>query len=191
MAQQNIIDVITTAKRLIRETGSPVPWEIVAAQWALESGFGRHAPGGNPFGHKASSTSSAKLLKTTEVFTLLEAEEFLEGRGRTLKPIRDAGGGKTEYEAQDWFVDYDGSLDAAVRGHLRILSLPRYSKALKGWPTHGDVGRLAVEIAAAGYATTAAKEYGARVARCFRDSRMAMALRAMLAAAASRTVDAE
>lgn len=172
-----LTDVITTARRIIAEIGSPIPWEIVAAQWALESGFGKSAPHGNPFGHKASSgdTPGARLLTTREVFTIAEAEAFLKIKGRTLKALRDLGGGKIEYEAQDWFIAYD-SLDAAIRGHLRILGLPRYRTAVKNWPTHNDVGRLATEIAAAGYATLSAKQYGGRVAKCWMDPRMKAAI---------------
>jgi hypothetical protein len=175
------VDVITTARRIIAETGSPVPWEIVAAQWALESGFGKSAPHGNPFGHKASSgtTPSAKLLKTTEVFTPEQAAAFLNVKGRTLKAIKTVGD-RAEYEATDWFIAYD-SIEAAVRGHLRILGLPRYKTAIKNWPSHGDVGRLATEIAAAGYATLNAKLYGERVAKCWRDPRMVDAIAAALA----------
>jgi hypothetical protein len=177
------VDVITTARRIIAETGSPIPWEIVAAQWALESGFGKSAPNGNPFGHKASSgtTPGAKLLKTTEVFTPEAAAQFLKVQGRTLKALKmNDTGSMTYYEAQDWFIAYD-SLDDAVRGHLRILGLQRYRTAIKNWPSHGDVGRLATEIAAAGYATLNAKLYGERVAKCWRDPRMVDAIAAALA----------
>jgi len=39
---------------------------IQIAQWALESGWGKHSPGNNPFGIKATSTQKGQSLKSNE-----------------------------------------------------------------------------------------------------------------------------
>jgi hypothetical protein len=65
----NSWDGILTAAR----TAGAAFAELVAAQWALESGFGKHMPGGsnNPFGLKGSGTSS-------------ETREFVNGEWITI-----------------------------------------------------------------------------------------------------------
>ena len=44
-----------------------VPASVSIAQYALESGWGAHCPGNNPFGIKAMATYGVQRLMTTEV----------------------------------------------------------------------------------------------------------------------------
>lgn len=70
IAVENSWDGITAAAK---KAGSAFP-ELVAAQWALESGWGKHMPGGgsnNPFGLKGAGTST-------------ETREFVNGEWITI-----------------------------------------------------------------------------------------------------------
>ena len=57
-------EVIEAAQRTQRETG--VPASTTLAQWAVESGYGKHSPGNNPFGIKAKGNEPSQLLWTHE-----------------------------------------------------------------------------------------------------------------------------
>lgn len=57
-------EVIAAAQQTERETG--VPTSVTLGQWALESGFGKHSPGNNPFGIKARKGQPYQLLWTKE-----------------------------------------------------------------------------------------------------------------------------
>ncbi len=57
-------DVVAAAQRTERETG--IPTSVTLGQWALESGFGNHSPGNNPFGIKARKGEPFQLLWTRE-----------------------------------------------------------------------------------------------------------------------------
>lgn len=57
-------EVIAAAQETERETG--VPTSATLGQWALESGFGKHTPGNNPFGIKARAGEPYQLLWTHE-----------------------------------------------------------------------------------------------------------------------------
>jgi len=57
-------EVIAAAQQTERDTG--VPASATLGQWALESGFGKHSPGNNPFGIKARKGEAYQLLWTHE-----------------------------------------------------------------------------------------------------------------------------
>src|SRR5262249_1292624 len=57
-------DVIAAAQETQRETG--VPASATLGQWAVESGYGKHTPGNNPFGIKARPGEPYQLLWTHE-----------------------------------------------------------------------------------------------------------------------------
>ncbi|MFT3765157.1 MAG: glucosaminidase domain-containing protein [Minicystis sp.] len=57
-------EVVAAAQQTERETG--VPASATLGQWALESGFGKHTPGNNPFGIKARDGQPYMLLWTKE-----------------------------------------------------------------------------------------------------------------------------
>jgi len=52
------------AQQTERETG--IPTSVTLGQWALESGYGKHSPGNNPFGIKARKGEPFQLLWTKE-----------------------------------------------------------------------------------------------------------------------------
>jgi hypothetical protein len=57
-------DVIAAAQKAQAETG--VPASVTLGQWAVESGYGAHAPGNNAFGIKAKPGEPSQLLWTHE-----------------------------------------------------------------------------------------------------------------------------
>lgn len=97
-------EVIAAAQQTERETG--VPTSATLGQWALESGFGRHMPGNNPFGIKAREGQPYLLLWTRE----------------------KAKNGSGLVRVQQKFRKYD-SLDEAFRARGELLS-KRYPIAM-------------------------------------------------------------
>jgi hypothetical protein len=57
-------DVVAAAQKVERETG--IPTSVTLGQWSLESGYGAHSPGNNPFGIKARAGQPYQLLWTHE-----------------------------------------------------------------------------------------------------------------------------
>jgi flagellar protein FlgJ len=102
--------------------------ELVAAHAALESGWGRHAPGNNMFGIKAGGSwqGAVQALATVEVEAGVAHNRHEQFRG-----YGDMAGS---------FEDYAGML----------LDNPRYRRALN---TGGDAQAFAHALQAGGYAT--------------------------------------
>lgn len=110
-----------------RRAGDPHP-EVVAAQWALESGWGKHESGKfNFFGIKAKANEPGTIRRTREVF-----------------------GGKETY-INDKFRDYE-SLDDGIAGRVSFIAKnKRYTKA--GYFNATTPYQAAVTLQKAGYAT--------------------------------------
>jgi len=102
--------------------------ELVAAHAALESGWGRHAPGNNMFGVKAGGNwqGAVQALATMEV-----EDGVAHTRNARFRGYGDMGGS---------FEDYAGML----------LDNPRYRRALN---TGSDAQAFAHALQAGGYAT--------------------------------------
>lgn len=102
--------------------------ELVAAHAALESGWGRHAPGNNMFGIKAGGNwqGAVQALATLEV-----EDGVAHSRNERFRGYGDMGGS---------FEDYAGML----------LDNPRYRRALN---TGSDAQAFAHALQAGGYAT--------------------------------------
>lgn len=102
--------------------------ELVAAHAALESGWGRHAPGHNMFGIKAGASwqGAVQVLATTEV-----EDGAAQQRQERFRGYGDLAGA---------FDDYAGLL----------LDNPRYRRALN---TGGDAQAFAHALQTGGYAT--------------------------------------
>lgn len=89
--------MIAAAQQTERETG--IPASATLGQWALESGFGRHTPGNNPFGIKAragepyqllwtreKARNSSKLVRVQQKFRAFASlEEAFRARGELLR----------------------------------------------------------------------------------------------------------
>ncbi len=110
-----------------------IPASVSAAQWALESGWGAHAPGNNPFGIKAMPGYAVQTFATHEV---------VHGH---LVPCEQ------RFAA---FADIAQAFDVHAR---LIATAPVYAMAMKALP---DLPRF-VDLMAAYYATD--PQYGAKI----------------------------
>ncbi|MFZ6012340.1 MAG: glycoside hydrolase family 73 protein [Bacteroidota bacterium] len=134
-----------------------VPASVTLAQAALESGWGRHAPGNNFFGIKAGRnwTGQRQLLRTREV----HADD---DRSRHPYPevisITRRSDGRFEWVVRDHFRAYASALES-FNDHGNLLrNASRYRAAFQ----HTSDGiQFAQEIARAGYAT--APNYAAQL----------------------------
>lgn len=115
--------------RLAKAAGAKYP-ELVAAQWALESGWGKHAPGQNYFGLKG----SGQKRQTQEVIngqTVTITDDFL-----VFETLADC----VDYLVTHWYLDfrsYKGvnqasSVEAAARQLQKqgYATNPRYADRL-------------------------------------------------------------
>lgn len=120
---------------------------FVAAQAALESGWGDSAIGNNLFGVTAGDkwTGKRQTVRTFEYFR----DDRQGGRFRKAYSITRLRDGRYRYEVERDFRDYD-SVEEGIRDHAKVLSAKRYAVAM---PFRHDVTRFAYEIAKAGYCT--------------------------------------
>lgn len=124
-----------------------VPALFALAQSALETGWGRHAPGNMMFGIKAGPgwLGKKQLLVTREVF----ADRNQGHRFPKVLAIEPRTGGGFDYRVKDWFRAYDGA-DESFADHARLLrGNPRYGDCFKT----RDPREFARRVSAAGYAT--------------------------------------
>lgn len=130
---------------LSAETQYKVPALVALAQSALETGWGRSAPGNMYFGMKTGKSYSGKkqLITTKEVHTTKDVK-YPEIISIVQRPD-----GKYLYTVKDWFRAYD-SPKQSFEDYARLLSTnPRYKEAFK----YSDPILFAQEIKKAGYAT--------------------------------------
>lgn len=132
-------------ERVCAETGlNPL---FVAAQAALESGWGDSAIGNNLFGITAGDkwTGKRQTVRTFEYFD----DVYQGGRFDKVYSITRSSDGRYRYEVDREFRDYD-TLEDGIRDHAKVLSAKRYASAMA---YRNDVTRFAYEIAKAGYCT--------------------------------------
>ena len=131
-----------------RKTG--ISHLFILAQAALESAWGKRAPGYNFFGVKARSgtpADSKQLLLTTEVLDTPTAnpQKFPKIISITQRPD-----GKWLYRVKDWFMKYY-TVEEGFTDHAQFFFRnKRYAKALL---VKSDPYKFAEEVAKAGYAT--------------------------------------
>jgi flagellum-specific peptidoglycan hydrolase FlgJ len=122
---------------------------FILAQAALESGWGKSAPGFNFFGIKDRSGVPAKrqLLRTTEYSNsaTLKFPEII-----SIERIEISGKERFKYTIRDWFRKYDSAEEAFDDHALFFYKNPRYRQALGS--LHNP-RQFAVQVAKAGYAT--------------------------------------
>ena len=128
-----------------RKTG--ISHLFILAQAALESAWGKRAPGYNFFGVKARSGTPAdkkQLLRTTEVLSSANAV-FPK-----IFSIKKRADGKYTYSVLDWFRKYE-TQEECFTDHAQFFFInKRYAKALL---VRSDPYKFAEEVAKAGYAT--------------------------------------
>jgi hypothetical protein len=88
-------------KRIAKEAGARYP-ELVAAQWAVESGWGKAAPGHNYFGLKSATPGAGQKHLTQEErdgAMVTETAEFM-----TFASLEEC----VNYLVRLWYKDYEG-----------------------------------------------------------------------------------
>jgi flagellum-specific peptidoglycan hydrolase FlgJ len=82
-------DIVAAAQRSHRKWG--IPASISIAQWAVESGWGKHAPGNNPFGMKPrkGKNDPQQMLMTRE-WSKARGNYYLPQPFRVFASIADA-----------------------------------------------------------------------------------------------------
>ena len=120
---------------------------FILAQAALESGWGKHAPGNMFFGVKASKNTpenKRQLLVTTEYLKTANA------RFPEILSVTRLDSGIYKYRVKDWFRKYD-TPEECFTDHAALFTRNiRYAKALE--VKHNPFA-FATAIAVAGYAT--------------------------------------
>ena len=128
-----------------RKTG--ISHLFILAQSALETGWGKSAPGNMMFGVKASiSTPPEKrqLVQTTEILANDKA------KFPVIISIEKRPDGRFKYIVKDWFRKY-ASPEESFTDHANLfMNNKRYAKALL---VRSDPYKFAEEVAKAGYAT--------------------------------------
>ena len=131
------------------QTLSEIDFRFTLAQAALESGWGKSAPGNMFFGVKAGKdvpASKKQLLTTTEVLSDdKQGYRFPEVLSITKRPD-----GKYTYQVKDWFCRYDTPEECFSDHADFFFKNKRYAKALE---VKHNPYLFAEEIAKAGYAT--------------------------------------
>lgn len=120
---------------------------FILAQSALETGWGKSAPGNMMFGVKASVSTPAEkrqLVQTTEILATDKA------KFPVIISIEKRPDGKFKYTVKDWFRKYDSPEESFTDHANLFVNNKRYAKALL---VRSDPYKFAEEVAKAGYAT--------------------------------------
>lgn len=131
---------------------------FVAAQAALETGWGQKAIGRNLFGitHGKGWRGAVRIVRTTEYLP----DDRQGNRFIKVHSIERLPDGRYKYTVDRAFRDYPSVRDCLL-DHFRVLSGSRYKAAF----AHvNDVYRFALEIARAGYCTAPPEEYAQSIA---------------------------
>lgn len=153
MNKQDFIDTYyPLAKQAAEKTGIPPLFAL--AQSALESGWGKHAPGNMLFGMKVGSGNSfggwqgeKQLLTTTEYASSATASFPNIQPGYPIQ----LSSGKWKYRIKDYFRAYPSALHAFLDWAGLLSKGTRYRTAMQH---NKDPYRFAEEVARAGYATS-------------------------------------
>ena len=130
-----------------RKTG--ISHLFTLAQAALESFWGKKAPGNMFFGVKAGKDTPAnkkQLLTTTEILSSPNLKHLFP----LVISVKMLSSGKYKYEVKDWFRKYDTPEECFTDHAQFFFKNKRYAKALL---VKSDPYKFAEEVAKAGYAT--------------------------------------
>lgn len=138
---------LPAAKEAQVETG--ISHIAILAQAALESGYGKVAPGFMFFGVKDTDgvNGNEQLLTTTE-YSRSATAKF--PNIISVTPVIRNGQKWFKYKIKDYFRKYNSAAECFIDHSKFFLNNKRYAKALE---VKGDYNKFIDAIAAAGYAT--------------------------------------
>jgi flagellar protein FlgJ len=149
------------------ELESKIPALFALAQSALESGWGKHAPGNMLFGIKVGSaknfggwTGKKQLISTTEYSSKPDLRYPYIYPGFPVKLTS----GKWKYRIKDYFRAYPSPLNAFLDWAGLLTKASHYKKAMQ---QKDDPYQFAEEVAKAGYAT--GPNYASKIKAIMRD----------------------
>ena len=145
-------EIADMAKRAEAKTGVPAAVQI--AQWALESGWGKHSIGNNVFGmtkakrHTMFQTKMTNEDMTMREFARLSPEEKATAVTLSGAPLPSHWTGKLRMKMRRKFADY-GSIEDSFVDHARLLANPNgpYAAAMAQYKKTGDVNQYIEQIA--------------------------------------------
>lgn len=129
------------------EAANGVPALFTLAQSALETGWGKHAPGNMMFGIKAGGGWKGKRQLCTTREVLRDANQ--RARFPQVISVTKRADGKYDYVVKDWFRAYDDPFESFADHAAMLRANKRYAPAF----TTTDPRAFALHIAAGGYAT--------------------------------------
>ena len=130
------------------EAKTGISAKFILAQSALETGWGKSAPGNMMFGVKAkrdTPSNRRQLVVTREVMSYPNDTSFPE-----IISVTKRSDGKYTYVVKDWFMKYDTPEESFTDHAEFFLRNPRYAKALE---KRDHPYLFADGVAQAGYAT--------------------------------------
>lgn len=145
-----VTKLLPFAQETEKKTG--IRADVILAQAALESGWGRSAPGNMYFGVKDFDglNGNEQLVTTFEYSSkpgLTPAQIGLHNI-TSMKPVTINGKPFYKYTGQAYFRKYD-SPEGSFTDHARVFMKPRYAKAMA---VKDDPAAFFKEVQAAGYA---------------------------------------
>jgi hypothetical protein len=149
------------------EKATGVPAQVTIAQWAVESGWGKHSIGNNAFGVTKSKSDTMSQTRTTqEDMTPAEFAQFQKSKPKEAatateldgSPLKMGWSGKKRFSVKREFADYK-TMEEGFIAHAKLLSNPKgpYAAAFAEYQKTGDVNKF-IENMGAKYAT--ARGYG-------------------------------
>lgn len=141
MSETTLKEAVLAARAMEAKYGLPAA--VMVAQWAVESGWGKHSPGNNCFGIKAKAGSlDRQLLWTREWLNDQELRDFLaRSQGRTAAPTGQSNAKRKEYRVQDWFATYL-TLEECFEARAKLALRPIYKPYLDQFCADGDIEKF-------------------------------------------------
>lgn len=130
------------------EAKTGISAKFILAQSALETGWGKSAPGNMMFGVKAQRNTpdnKRQLVTTREVLSYPDDTKFPE-----IISVTKRSDGKYTYVVKDWFMKYESPEESFTDHANFFIRNPRYAKALE---KRDHPYLFADGVAKAGYAT--------------------------------------
>lgn len=145
--------VVASAKAIHDTTD--FPWQLIAAQACLETGYGQSIPTDintgkysfNVFGIKGEGPAGSVTCTTSEFLPEAKAKELADKGLATLTNVRS--GGLVKVFIKDKFKAFR-SFEESLNGYISIMKLPRYAPV---WEHKDDPCQAAKETQICGYAT--------------------------------------